>query len=159
VLRERVAALHDELHRLERLLGPVERGGQYIGHDIVSGRADEAVLGPDTQRELAAGLEGRGVCQHVAFEARIARPPDIRSHVLGRDERERRGRLTLGILPEDAVRDVVALVRVQREHELLKLGGMLPDERRDALRVLVGRWDCQRATRVEVSLLVDHEHA
>ena len=61
------------------------------------------------------------------------------------------------IHPEYAVRDVDALVRVERHDDPLNMTRVLPNEGCDTLGVLVRRGNRQRPSRVEVILRINDE--
>lgn len=83
--------------------------------------------------------------------------PHFRSNVLCCDSRERSRPLVLGVLPEVCGCNVVALVRVQREHELTELRRLSANERSDACGVFVGREYRKRSRRTDIHLLVGRQ--
>mmetsp|Transcript_18236 Transcript_18236/g.55704 ORF Transcript_18236/g.55704 Transcript_18236/m.55704 type:complete len:305 (+) Transcript_18236:19-933(+) len=156
-LREHVLALEHVADLLARRVDPLVQSGEHLVLHAVPGRAQDAVLRPDEQLEAPAGLQSLGIELGVLQLALVHRRPLAGLDVRRADRGERRRGISLGVAPEDAVRDVRALVRVQSHVHARDGRAGAAHQSGDARRVLIRAGHGQRAAAVEVLLGVDDQ--
>mmetsp|Transcript_7672 Transcript_7672/g.17938 ORF Transcript_7672/g.17938 Transcript_7672/m.17938 type:complete len:256 (+) Transcript_7672:500-1267(+) len=133
-----VLALEDPCDRPLPQLGPPLEGRREHGRDRVAGRAEQAVVRPDDVDKAAALLERGRVFEGPLLKSGVARAPPACDHLCVRDLGKRGGRGAVPVGPEGRMRDVLHVVRVERDDNVANLRVVRLDESGDARGVGIG---------------------
>jgi hypothetical protein len=123
----------------------------------VAGAADEAVRRPDRQLVAPVLFEAAHIVESAPVHAGHRGSPDAVFNVGAADAREDGRVRAARVLPEDGVRDVYEVVRVQRDVHVVESALQAAHHRRQARHVVLRAGHVERAARgvAEVNLRVN----
>ncbi len=133
-----VFALGDLAHAAQLRFFPLVVGGAHVGVDAVAPGTDLAVHRPHHQRVATVRFKRVQIGQRTRQGGRVAGPELAGAYLGGGDGCERGRRCAVGSLPERWVGDIDAVVRVERDGDVVQYRAGGADEGGGALHVDVG---------------------
>src|SRR5262245_59545444 len=98
----------------------------------MTGASDQAMWRPDGELVATVLLELSHIVERASIQTGLCSRPDSAFDRVPADSSERRGILSPAVSPEDRVRNVNRMVRIQRHVNIVQLVLQAPDHRRQS---------------------------